>query len=117
MNGIAPCASPRARACGMHTERHRLLNGKRRRTSPRRDRARPLAIDRLILSCRASAQVDQPAHATAATGWPKSSWALSTMLRRLAGQMRTVGVHRTTSRSHGIRFITIARCDAESPTG
>ncbi len=59
----------------------------------------------------------RPAHATAATGWPKSPWALSTMLRRLAGQMRAVEVHCTTSRSHGIRYITIVRCDAESPAG
>ncbi len=57
----------------------------------------------------------RPEHASAAAGWPKSPWALSTMLRRLAGQLRATGIECATARSRSERVITIARAEAESP--
>ncbi len=74
------------------------------------------------LHCTATELLDmldafRPVHASAATGWPRSPRALSTMLRRLAGQMRAIGVDCMTSRSNGVRFITIARSDAQCATG
>ncbi len=58
----------------------------------------------------------RPEHASVATGWPKSPWGLSTMLRRLAGQLRTIGIDCTAARSHSGRVITVARSEAESQT-
>ncbi len=57
----------------------------------------------------------RPQHSSAAAGWPKSPWALSTMLRRLAGQLRATGIECATARSRSERVITIARAEAESP--
>jgi hypothetical protein len=39
--------------------------------------------------------------------WPKGPRALSTMLRRLAPQLRQIGVHLTFDRAHGSRFVEI----------
>ncbi len=58
----------------------------------------------------------KPNHASAATDWPKSPRALSVMLRRLATQLRAMGIYCTVSRSNTTRFFTIARSRDESPT-
>jgi hypothetical protein len=51
----------------------------------------------------------RPAHASAATGWPSSPWALSKILRRLATQLRETGISVTFARTNSGRFIRVER--------
>jgi hypothetical protein len=55
----------------------------------------------------------RPKHATAASGWPNSPWALSRILHRLAAQLPAIGIVVTFSRGHTARIIKIARARAE----
>ncbi len=57
----------------------------------------------------------KPAHATAATGWPKSPWALSRALRRLAVQLRALGIEFQTSFEHRGRVMTLVWSGATEP--
>jgi hypothetical protein len=51
----------------------------------------------------------KPAHATAGTGWPRTPWILSRLLRRLAPQLRGVGIQFAVSQEHNGRVITVFR--------
>jgi hypothetical protein len=55
----------------------------------------------------------RPAHASAATGWPNSPWALSKTLRRLAAPLRETGIHVTFRQAHLGRVVRIARARLE----
>jgi hypothetical protein len=57
----------------------------------------------------------KPQHATTAAGWPNSSWALSRILRRMAGQLRAIGINFTTGFEHTRRIISITRPGLEKP--
>jgi hypothetical protein len=50
----------------------------------------------------------RPKRMSAAPGWPKSPWALSKTLRRLAAQLRTIGIVVTFARRYDARIIRIA---------
>jgi hypothetical protein len=51
----------------------------------------------------------KPEHATGGTGWPKTPWALSRVLRRLAPQLRGIGIDFATTVEHSGRVITLVR--------
>ena len=53
--------------------------------------------------------VFRPAHASAATGWPNSPWALSKILRRLAAPLRETGISVAFRQAHLGRVVRIAR--------
>jgi hypothetical protein len=56
----------------------------------------------------------RPRHASLSTGWPSSPWALSLALRRLAPQLREIGILVESTRRHGQRIVTVARRGAET---
>jgi hypothetical protein len=56
----------------------------------------------------------RPRSAFAATGWPRSPWALSKLLRRLAPQLRELGIIVVFQRKMDARIITIGRDQAAS---
>jgi hypothetical protein len=58
----------------------------------------------------------RPKPASLSTGWPSSPWALSVALRRLAPQLREIGILVESTRRHGQRIITVARRGAETPS-
>jgi hypothetical protein len=57
--------------------------------------------------------VFRPAHASAATGWPMSPWALSKILRRLAAPLRETGISVAFRQAHRGRVVRIARARPE----
>ena len=58
----------------------------------------------------------RPDHASPATGWPKSPSALSTTLRRLAAQLREIGIVVVFGRRHDGRIIRFEKAGAETRT-